>query len=332
VHEVFGLTTKGLAGEILDRWNLPANYGRYFRRVGSGDASRANPGDTLFAIVDVAADCARNGEATADTQGMLDRSQQLLALASEELLSVVRTAKDALREQAPILGIDPPPAPRAKTAAAATHAAAAGTNGAKAAAGATKPGSGSGSVRPDEGAAHAAPGAPSSASAASAQLAFEIIGEITHSILEHDDINNILCMVLEGIARTGPFDAVFLALLTVQRDRLVGRLGYGQGVEEYLSKLVVPLRPGAGLLAETVLARKSRIVSEGSPGLLVPAGATLPKVAAASFVVHPIIVRDKVVGVLYAARNGAPAVGAADLALVQLFCNQACLALSERVS
>src|SRR4029079_1598119 len=86
----------------------------------------------------------------------------------------------------------------------------------------------------------AAMGAPSS------MAAFEILAEITRAILAQENINDTLAMVLEGIARTGGFDAAFLALLNARKDRLIGRLGYGEGVAEFLSDLQVPLAPDAG--------------------------------------------------------------------------------------
>jgi GAF domain-containing protein len=162
--------------------------------------------------------------------------------------------------------------------------------------------------------------------------AFEILAEITRGILAQEDINDTLAMVLEGIARTGRFDVAFLALLNARKDRLVGRLGYGDGVAEYLRALSIPLAPGAGMLADAVLAREPRVVPRGTPAMLVPNGSPVPTIPAASFVVQPLVVRTKVVGVMVAARRGGPVVGATDLTLVQVFCNQAGLALDRAVA
>lgn len=159
-----------------------------------------------------------------------------------------------------------------------------------------------------------------------------IVAEITRAILAQDDINGTLAMVLEGVARTGRFDAVFLALLNGRKDRLVGRLGYGHGVGQYLGALEVPLAPGAGLLAEAALTRAPQVVAAGTPAMLVPRGAPAPEIPAAAIVAHPLIVRGKAVGVMVAARAARePALDAADVTLVQLFCNQAALALDRAV-
>jgi len=55
--------------------------------------------------------------------------------------------------------------------------------------------------------------------------------------------------------------------------------------------------------------------------------------AAASFITHPLIVRGKAIGVMVVGRGmGAPPVSAADLTVVELFCNQAALALHRAVA
>ena len=156
-----------------------------------------------------------------------------------------------------------------------------------------------------------------------------VVGEITGAMLANENINDILSMVLEGLARTARYDSVLLALLDPSRDRVVGRLGFGEGVEEFLRTMVVPLDPGAGVLADAILARQPRVVPKGSPGDLVPRGVSTAMLRVASFIVVPLVVRRKAVGALLAARAGSPPVGDADLAVVQLFSNQASLALDR---
>jgi hypothetical protein len=63
--------------------------------------------------------------------------------------------------------------------------------------------------------------------------------------------------------------------------------------------------------------------------MLVPPGAPVPRIAASSFVVQPMVFRGKSIGVIVAMRTGAPAVTRADLPMVQMFANLACIALRE---
>jgi GAF domain-containing protein len=161
--------------------------------------------------------------------------------------------------------------------------------------------------------------------------ALEILAEITRAILGHENINDTLAMVLEGIARTGGFEIAFLALLNGRKDHLVGRLGWGEGVAQYLAILRVPLVPGGGVLAEAMLERQARVLTTGGAAALAFGDAS-PAIAVESLIVHPLIVRGKAIGIMVAARTSQrPTVGPADVTLAQLFCNQAGLALDRAV-
>jgi GAF domain-containing protein len=78
-----------------------------------------------------------------------------------------------------------------------------------------------------------------------------------------------------------------------------------------------------------MLTREPRVVPAGTPSDLVPRGESTGAVRFASFIVCPLIVRKKAVGAVVAARAGDPPVGDGDLAIVQLFCSQASLALDR---
>ena len=70
-----------------------------------------------------------------------------------------------------------------------------------------------------------------------------------------------------------------------------------------------------------------RVVERGTTMMLVPAGAPVPRIAASSFVVQPLVLRGKALGAIVAMRTGAPAVTRADLPAVQMFANLACIVL-----
>src|SRR5262249_40438213 len=161
------------------------------------------------------------------TEGALHRFQALFGLGPEHFVAMTQVARDEAREQAALLGVAPS-APGRPAPVAVARDDAAPRRPAPAAPTAPRP----------------APSAPESSG--DGRAAREILAEISRATVEQDDITPVLFMVLEGIARAGGYDAAFLALVTVKRDRLVGRLGHGEGVEEYLSELAVPLRADAG--------------------------------------------------------------------------------------
>jgi HD-like signal output (HDOD) protein len=308
IVDVFGFSPSAFAAAILEHWNFPVRYVDYFRVAhGANHQPVIGSTSTLFAVVALAADyMAAAPRAGSDAAAaVLQRYTALFGRVPDGFAAAVRTATDVLREQAPLLGLEP-----ALTAL-----------GPAAEAGA-----------PD---ATSAAGGKASAPAQSPykdQSALGILSEITRAILEHEDINDTLSMVLEGIALSGRFDLVVLALLSPEKDRLVGRLGYGEGLRDYLKRLSVPLTERAGVLAQTVLSQKPRVEARGSTALLGEVGRQLPPIPVRSFIATPLIVRGKAIGALLATRSDGPAVDLSDLTLVQLFANQAGLALARAAS
>src|SRR5262249_12070000 len=136
-------------------------------------------------------------------EGVLRLAEDILPIRRDELAAALKHATDAAHEQARLLGL--------------------GTPGRRTA-------GRSGVPRPP--AEDVAPVAPTGIDAEGPAAVLGIITEITNSIVEQRDVNEVLSMVLEGVTRAGHFDAAFLAFLSRTKDRLVGRLGYGDGVEE----------------------------------------------------------------------------------------------------
>lgn len=310
--EEFGFGSDDLATAMLGRWNFPASYARYFCAPHAG-AARAASGERLFAVVDVANEYAARAIAEADPvvraemDVILRATETAFGRSFDDLRALVDAAVEEAREHLPSLRTSEPRA--------------------------GAPGRGRPAVARSSGSSDAAAherareqSAVEARDPTAVHATVEILAEISRAILAHDDINGTLAMVLEGVARTGGFDVAFLALLSGRKDRLVGRLGWGEGVTQYLGSLRVPLLPEGGVLAEAVLERRSCVVPTGASRVLAFAGLE-------SLVVQPLVVRGKAIGVLVAARaGGRPVVGSADATLVQLFCNQAGLALDRAVS
>jgi len=303
VREVLGVPPAELAATMLQRWNFPATYAEYFRLSQPARVAGRSPGDRLLAVVGVAAEATAPcpDDTGAPTRRALERFQRLFDLGPEPFAEAAAIARSALREQSPIFGLGAVAEPAAP--ATPSGAAAAGTVDAPR----------GGDARAGEGAAPAQAGDP--------QAALAIIAEVTRAIVDQLDINDILAMVIEGVARAGGFDVVCLLLLTPARDQLVGRLGYGEGVKELLPGLRIPLGADGGVLAEAVMQARPRVVPSGSPA---------PQLAAVrSFVVHPLAVRGMPVGALVAGRVGGGETGPSDLGMVRLFSDQAALALDR---
>ncbi|HEV7730838.1 MAG TPA: HDOD domain-containing protein [Candidatus Binatia bacterium] len=288
VGEVLGVPPSALAAGILDKWHFPPSFAEFFREPRARERPETtSPEGKLLVLVGLAADfTAPSGEHSTEVGAtVLKRFQTYFGLGPEPFLEAARTARDAFKEQAPLFGLGP-------------------------------------AADDDDEPRLTSRRAPvATRSPIDLRAALEVVSEITSAILQQGDINNTLSMVLEGVARAGGFPVVFFALRNPARDHLVGRLGYGEDVKPYLHELDLPLRAGAGILADTVLTEKVHVVPDGSPA---------PQLrSVTSFVSHPLIVRGKAVGVLVCGRTEAPAVAQEDVQLVQLFCQQAGLALDR---
>lgn len=321
LHSILGVGPSELSAKILESWSFPATYVDYFRHRQLDEASHARGltgAARLAAVVDLAAlysTAVAEGEPGADANAAR-RFHELFGLPAERFVAVAELADKAMRDQAPLLGLAPLP----------PHAAPARKQPVPAGDSATR----APSLPPSSNgpAMTSLPSPPSRES----PLVLEMVGEITQAILAGHDITDILSVVLEGIARSGPFDVVLLALLNPSKDQVVARLGYGEGVKEALGALSAPMRAGAGLLAECILQRSPKLVANGSIQLLLPAGSPAPSLRVQGLLLCPLLIKDKPVGAVVAARSPGSAVCDADLRLMQLFCSQACLALQQASS
>lgn len=316
--EEFGLGSDDLATAMLARWNFPASYARYFGEPHAGATRAVSAGERLFAVVDVANEYAARAiddadpDVRAEMEGILRTTETTFGRRFDDIRTAVEAAVEEARDHLPSLR---------------GMGARGGATRVRSAGGAPVPAAGS-----PGGAHEREQGAASETQDVMSHAALGILAEITRAILGHENINDTLAMVLEGVARTGGFEIAFLALLNGRKDHLIGRLGWGEGVAQYLGTLRVPVMPGAGVFAEAVLEREPRVVTTNAASVLgVDAGAQ--GIPVESLVVHPLIVRGKAIGVLVAARTSQRReVGPGDVTLVQLFCNQAGLALDRAVT
>lgn len=366
VSEVAGVTPDRIAAEVLRHWHLPDGYVRHFQRRGSG-AQHEHTTDWLSAVAEVADAVTRAVErGVAPDEQLLEQFEDTFGVPAHRLGEAIRAADDELRMQARILGITPSRArlpailagalrttrPGGTSAASSATGAAAGVAAGTTRAAADDVAHEAAHVASD--CAHAALGndahvaadAPAGGPVAHATsagkdvvvaphhadtaLAIDVAIEVTGSILLDDDVNHNLTAVVEGVARSGPFDVVVLALATPARDRVLARLCYGPGIEPDVQRLDAPLKHGAGLLAEAVLDAAPKIIASGSAAMLTPPDVAPPRIDVRSFLLQPLVLRGKAIGVIVAARSSA-VVTRADLPVVQMFANLACIALRERV-
>jgi HD-like signal output (HDOD) protein len=320
VTAVAGVSPDRVATEVLRHWSLPDTYVHHFqRRTGDLRTVHGTLAEQLSAVVELADLHTRARELGVPIDGTrIERLEAELELSPQRLADALDAVDEEMPAHTRMLGLLPSrdrrpmsvsPAGGVMVQVPQAHTA-------------------------DETVALPAGTAPAVLPAerrGDPVLAVDVAVEVTGAILDDGDVNHNLTAVVEGIARSGGFDVVVLGLVAKGREQVVARFCYGTDLEREGGRVAAPLRRGAGLIAEVVLDATPRVVERGTTMMLVPPGAPVPRIAASSFIVQPLVVRSKAVGVIVAMRTGTPPVTRADLPVVQMFANLACIALREIV-
>jgi HD-like signal output (HDOD) protein len=81
------------------------------------------------------------------------------------------------------------------------------------------------------------------------QFLYQVVEEVNQALVAQAPINQVLLMILEGIFRGIRFDRVIFSLVNPQRTLISGRFGLGDGVEELLPLLHLPIKANGNAFA-----------------------------------------------------------------------------------
>jgi hypothetical protein len=87
------------------------------------------------------------------------------------------------------------------------------------------------------------------------------VEEVNQALVSQTPINQILLMILEGIFRGVSFDRVIFSLVNPQRTYITGRFGLGEGVEDLLRMLNLPLKDHGNAFALALEDRQEYLVN-----------------------------------------------------------------------
>ncbi len=158
--------------------------------------------------------------------------------------------------------------------------------------------------------------------------------DVTNALVEGYDLNDLLRMVSETIYRSMGFSRVVLAIKDSSQNVMAGRFGFGEKSEEVMKHFKFPiskqkdvflvaLTQGVDILISDIDAENIR---ERIPSWY------LKNIDAKSFLLLPIIVDKRQVGLLYADRLKAGlSIEAKELALLKTMRNQAVLAIKQKL-
>ncbi len=160
------------------------------------------------------------------------------------------------------------------------------------------------------------------------------ISDITHALVEESSLSDVLRMVLETMYRAMGFSHVVLSLRDPKTDALTGRFGLGTGVDPIVRAFRVPLGSGAADLFHAVCIK-------GADTMI--GDATTPRMRsrlpawylaldpAPAFLLLPLMIKDKPVGLIYAdtANAGSLKLNERELGLLRTLRNQAVMAFKQ---
>jgi serine/threonine protein kinase len=159
------------------------------------------------------------------------------------------------------------------------------------------------------------------------------IQEITNTLLEEFELNQVLTMIMETLYRAYGFNRVFFSLLNLKRTRMQARFGFGKDIDKIIEDFSFTVSPANNVFTIALAEHKALSVDntrdpEISP--LVPEW-YLRIVGAPAFIIYPIVVDKQALGLIYADREQAGKVITGDqLKYVRTLCNQAVMALKQR--
>lgn len=161
------------------------------------------------------------------------------------------------------------------------------------------------------------------------------IQDVTNTLVEEFNLNDVLQMVLETMHRGMRFNRTLILVRDTQRGQMTARFGFGQEIDAVLCKFHFPLtyspdvfhlamEKGADIVIEDVMAENMR--------------AKIPQwyraaVSAQSFLLLPISIKDQAIGLFYAdmKQPNALQISQRQLSLLRTLRNQAVLAIKQRM-
>ncbi|WP_018152344.1 serine/threonine protein kinase [Leeia oryzae] len=160
------------------------------------------------------------------------------------------------------------------------------------------------------------------------------VQDITNTLVSDFKLNDLINMILEAMYRGVGFRRVLFCMRDVRKNQLVARFGYGEGIPEMKQFFVVPL-DGVHDVFQLSLNKNLDVqiddVSTGSLADRVPAWFNT-HVKAKAFVVLPVVIDKKVIGMFYGDQPDANTLNLSpkSLTLLKTLRNQAVLGIRQR--
>lgn len=160
------------------------------------------------------------------------------------------------------------------------------------------------------------------------------IQDITNSLVDNYNLNDLLRIILETMYRGMGFDRVLLCTRDVRSNALAARIGFGPNIDMILKRFVIPLGKSQDVF-QVALDRQADIflndVNQENIRDRIPQWYK-DALGAQTFILLPLIIDKKIIGLFYGdkARAGELHIPPAELNLLKTLRNQAVLAIRQK--
>lgn len=160
------------------------------------------------------------------------------------------------------------------------------------------------------------------------------VQDVSETLVDEFRLNDLLRMILETVYRSLGVRRVLIATRSVQRNAMVGRFGFGENVEVFLSRFALPLKETDDVFWRNLTKNTDVLVSDiNHPSVQATIPAWFRQIGAGdTFLMLPVVVDRKIVGLFYAenAIAGSLQLGPKEFSLCKTLRNQAVLAIRQK--
>lgn len=160
------------------------------------------------------------------------------------------------------------------------------------------------------------------------------IQDITNTLVDSYNLNDLLRIILETMYRGMGFDRVILCTRDIRSNSMPARIGFGADADKLLKSFVVPLGKSHDVFQVAIDKQADIFLSDIDAANICDRIPTWYRtlISARTFILLPLAVEKKVIGMFYAdkAAAGSLVIPAQELNLLKTLRNQAVLAIRQK--
>ncbi|MEW6667040.1 MAG: HDOD domain-containing protein [Thermodesulfobacteriota bacterium] len=335
---VLGIPYDEIGSGVAKAWKFPDKIVRSMKRLPQGKPEKpSSEEDYLWTLSNFSNDLCQivsnseGDEKEKALSSLISRFDESLSVSRESVAPLLESAKEKIESYSKILNINPKKSRLLNKVENATLAGLQGTSGAKDA------GSGAAADIPVpeylQSLEVSEPVQPTEAPQNPDGILLNGIQDITNTLLEDYEINDVITMILETMYRGFRFNHVLFCLMDKRRTRMAARFGFGENIDKVIDDFQFPVNRKSADVFNLGLSLGKDLAIDDSRDPRIKRGLPdwyLKAFPAPAFILCPIIVNNLAVGLVYADRESPGKVLAgSQIKYMKTLCNQAVLAMKQ---